>query len=153
MNPETTQNIINILLTMASASLIPIATGAGAFVVQKLKMQALNIKGDVFNKTQLAVKTAIFSAEQQGKSGKLTTNSSKKDHATKLAKKLLEKQKIKVDPDVLSELIEANVWEEMTSPQVVATALAESKEELQEQAKEVPSDFIGEVIESEEALG
>jgi len=150
MNPETTQNIINILLTMASASLIPIATGVGAFVVQKLKMQALNIKGDIFEKTQLAVKTAIFSAEQGGKSGKLATNGNKKAHAIKLATKLLEKQKIKVDPDILSELVESNVWSEMSAPAVIATTLAESKEELQEQGKseEKPDDFKGVVIEA-----
>jgi len=153
MNPETTQSIINILLAMASASLIPIATGVGAFVVQKLKMQALNIKGDIFEKTQLAVKTAIFSAEQQGKSGKLATNNSKKAHAIKLATKLLEKQKIKVDPDILSELVESNVWSEMSAPAEIATTLAESKEELQEQAieekakiEESPEIKVGDVI-------
>ena len=154
MNPETTQSIINILLTMASASLVPIATGVGAFVVQKLKMNALNIKGDIFEKTQLAVRTAIFSAEQRGKSGKLATNNSKKAHATKLAQKLLKKQNIKIDPEVLSELIESNVWSEMSAPEEIASALAETKEELQDNAKpevkpeEKLEDFKGEIIEA-----
>jgi len=152
MNPETTQNIINILLTMASASLIPIATGVGAFVVQKLKMQALNIKGDIFEKTQLAVKTAIFSAEQGGKSGKLATNGNKKAHAIKLATKLLEKQKIRVDPDILSELVESNVWESLQvvidTPKAV-TPPSKPEEELEEQVKsEEKPDFKGVVIES-----
>jgi len=144
------EQVLNLLLNIGSASLIPLAGGLAAVIVQKLKMQALNIKGDVWEKTQLAVKTAIFSAEQQGKSGKLATNNSKKAHAIKLATKLLEKQKIRVDPDILAELVESNVWSEMSAPAVIATTLAESKEELQEQGKpeEKPDDFKGEIIES-----
>ena len=147
------EQVLNLLLNIGSASLIPLAGGLAAVIVQKLKMQALNIKGDVWEKTQLAVKTAIFSAEQQGKSGKLATNNSKKAHAIKLATKLLEKQKIRVDPDILAELVESNVWSEMSAQQEIATVLAESKEELQEQAKpdvkpkENPEDFVGKIIE------
>ena len=148
------EQLLNLLLNIGSASLIPLAGGVATFLIQKLKMNALNIKGDVWEKTQLAVKTAVFSAEQRGKSGKLTTNNSKKNHALALAKALLKKQKIKVDPAVLSELIEANVWEEMTVPEMIVAPIAESKEELQDNAKpevpktELPSDFVGEVIEA-----
>ena len=133
------EQVLNLLLNIGSASLIPLAGGLATLIVQKLKMQALNIKGDVWEKTQLAVKTAIFSAEQQGKNGKLATNYDKKAHAINLATKLLEKQKIKVDSDILSELVESNVWEEMTSAEVIATTLAESSEKeevLEEQVEE-----------------
>ena len=146
--------VLNLLLGIGSALLIPIAGSTAKFVSQRLQMQSLKIKGDVWEKTQLVVKTAIYSAEQRGKSGKLTTNISKKNHALKLAKVLLDKQKIKVDPGVLSELIEANIWEEMSSSEEIASTLAESKEELQDNAKpevpktELPSDFVGEVIEA-----
>jgi len=148
------EQVLNLLLNIGSASLIPLAGGLAAVIVQKLKMQSLNIKGDVWEKTQLAVKTAIFSAEQQGKNGKLATNNSKKAHAIKLAESLLKKQKIKVDPDILSELIESNVWSEMSAPAEIASTLAENREELQDNAKpevpktELPSDFVGEVIEA-----
>ena len=143
------EQVLNLLLNIGSASLIPLAGGLAAVIVQRLKMQALNIKGDVWEKTQLAVKTAIFSAEQQGKSGKLTTNINKKAHAIKLTTKLLEKQKIKVDPDILSELIESSVWEEMTAPAKVVTAPIEPKEELQGKGKlETVPEVSEQVVES-----
>jgi len=131
--------VLNLLLGIGSALLIPVAGGVAKFINQKLQMQALVIKDNIWEKTQLAVKTAIFSAEQQGKNGKLATNYDKKAHAINLATKLLEKQKIKVDSDILSELVESNVWEEMTSAEVIATTLAESSEKeevLEEQVEE-----------------
>ena len=146
------EQVLNLLLNIGSASLIPLAGGLAAVIVQRLKMQALNIKGDVWEKTQLAVKTAIFSAEQQGKSGKLTTNINKKAHAIKLATKLLEKQKIKVDPDILSELVESNVWESLQvviDTPIAVTPPSKPEEELEEQVKsEEKPDFKGVVIES-----
>jgi len=137
------EQILNLLLSIGSASLIPLAGGVATFLVQKLKMQALNIKGNIWEKTQLAVKTAIFSAEQQGKNGKLATNNDKKSHAIKLATKLLQKQKIKVDPDVLSELVESNIWESLQVVVDVPTVIIPPIEK-----KITPEIKVEEVVES-----
>ena len=105
MNPE----ILNLLLNIGAASLVPMAGGIAAYFVQKLKMGALDINTKKWQQTQLTINAAILSAEQAGKVGALATSADKKKHAMELAKTLLAKQKIKVDDAVLSELIEASV--------------------------------------------
>ena len=136
------ERILNLLLNIGSASLIPIAGAIAAWVGQKLKMQALNIKGDIFEKTQMAVKTAIFSAEQQGKTRKLSTSANKKDFAMKLAKKLLEAQKIKVNDGILSELVEAGVWESL--PEVIIPEPLPI--DIPKKTEEAPEIKVGDII-------
>ena len=111
--------VLNLLLNIGAASLVPMAGGIAAYFVQKLKMGALDIRSKRWEQTELTINAAIKSAEQQGKVGALTTNADKKKHAMALAKMLLAKQRIKIDNDVLSELIEANIGE--------ATSVVEAK--------------------------
>jgi tRNA U34 5-carboxymethylaminomethyl modifying enzyme MnmG/GidA len=101
--------VLNLLLNIGAASLVPMAGGIAAFVVQKLKMGALDLNTKRWEQTQLTINAAIMSAEQGAKVGKLTTNADKKKHAMELAKTLLAKQKIKIEESVLSELVEANI--------------------------------------------
>jgi hypothetical protein len=111
--------VLTLLLSIGTASLVPMATSIAAYFGQKLKVGALDIRSKRWEQTELTINAAIKSAEQAGKVGALTTNADKKKHAMALAKTLLAKQKIKIDSDVLSELIEANIGE--------ATSVVEAK--------------------------
>lgn len=93
--------------------LVPIAGALGAILVQKIKLQALNIKGDVWEKTKLITKISVQSAEQQGKVKEIPD---KKIYALGVAKKLLKAENIKLDDTLLSEIIESEVWETLNSP-------------------------------------
>lgn len=147
------EEVLNLLLNIGAASLVPMAGGIAAYVVQKLKMGALDLNTKRWEQTQLTINAAIKSAEQAGKVGTLATSGDKKKHAMELAKSLLAKQKIKVDEAVLSELIEANVWETKNSKTEVKKEQEVKKEDLIPQEpiivpQPAPEIKVGDIIEN-----
>jgi len=149
--------VLNLLLNIGAASLVPMAGGIAAFVVQKLKMGALDLNTKRWEQTQLTINAAISSAEQGGKVGKLATSADKKKHAIELAKSLLAKQKIKIDDAVLSELVEANVWDvknvseaKVVPPVVVAPVVVPPIEPVNPIKPDVQPEVVkvGDVIEN-----
>ena len=151
------EGLLTLLLSIGTASLVPMATSIAAYFGQKLRVGALDIGGKKWEQAQLTINTAIKSAEQAGKVGTLATNIDKKKHAMALAKVLLAKQKIRMDDAVLSELIEANVWETKNAPEVKAPTVeikvdkaVETKVEVKPEVMPQPSPEIkvGDVIEN-----
>lgn len=95
---------------------LPLTTLFGFLVnllIQKIKLNNLNIKGDKWEQTKFIAAVSVQSAEQQHNSGTILD---KKSHAMETAKKLLKEKKIPLDDDLLSELIESEVWEGINSP-------------------------------------
>jgi len=112
------EQLSSLLYQVGLALLVPlgiIVTAWGKLIQQKIQLRALQIKGDRWGETQTIVQTAIMSAEKQLKLG---SGSNKKDHAMKVAKKLLKNHKIKLEDDILSEMIEAQVWDTFDSPAI-----------------------------------
>ena len=110
------QPLLNLLVSAATALLLPVAVAGGAIMAQKMKLNAQAIKGKTWEETKTAVDIAIMAAEQQEKAGVLTSSKDKKEYALKAAQRSLERKKIKIDPVDLDELIEARVWDVMSAP-------------------------------------
>lgn len=106
-------SVIALLVQLATALFIPIAGVLGTVAVQKIKLNALNIKGKTWENTKLIINTAVMATEKQAKSG-VVKKSDKKEYAMGIAAKMLESKGIKIDKDILSEMIEAQVWEVIT---------------------------------------
>lgn len=101
-----------LIVAIGMGSLVPIFTALGKLTVQKIQLQALNIKGDQWEKTKLIVNAAIMSSEQQYKAGMIKD---RKQHAIAVSQKMLSQRKLKIDDDILSEMIESQVWETLSS--------------------------------------
>lgn len=117
MDESTWASLYALALQIGTLILVPVAGATGTVLVQKIKLNAQKIKGDIWEKTLMVVNTAVLSAEQQGKAGVLAVGN-KKEHAMKIAEKMLKAKGIKVDKDVLSEMIEAQVWSSLSSNEV-----------------------------------
>ena len=122
---------------IAVVSLVPIAGALGTWLVQKIKLQSLNIKGDKWEKIKLISKVSVQSSEQQFKANKI---SDKKAHAIATAKRLLNDNGIKIDDDLLSELIESEVWTEINSPTINPTIVSLPSYPIQEVSNKEPSE-------------
>lgn len=107
------ETLWRIIEAISAVALVPFIGFLTTLWIQKIKLQNQQIKGDTWEKTKLIVKIAVESAEQQYKA-KLIID--RKIHAINVAKKLLVKEKIKIDDDLLSELIESTVWDTINSP-------------------------------------
>jgi len=88
--------------------LVPIAGALGVLIVQKIKLAGMQVKDGIWESIKLIVKTAVFASEQKFKAGMITN---RKENAMRMSKKFLADKKIKIDEDLLSELIEAEVGE------------------------------------------
>jgi hypothetical protein len=116
--------VLALLVQIGTALFVPIAGALGlawsAVAAQKIKMNAMKIKSDTWDTTKMIVNTAILSTEKQAKSG-VVKKGDKKSYAMKVAKRILNSKKIKVDDDILSELIEGQIDEVVPeTPPVVA---------------------------------
>jgi len=110
------EQLSSLLYQVGLALLVPlgiIVTAWGKLIQQKIQLRALEIKGSRWDEIQIIMQTAVMSTEKQFKLG---SSSNKKNHALAVAKRLLQKSKIKLDDDVLSELIEAQVWNTFDAP-------------------------------------
>jgi hypothetical protein len=105
--------VLALILALGGAALTPVAIAIGKFTSQAIQLQTLKLGNSNFEQIKLIVSTAVSSSQQLANSGQLNGNSGmdKKANATAVAKRLLEKRKIKVDDDILSQLIEAQVWD------------------------------------------
>jgi len=106
-------NIWKLITDVGAVLLVPLASALGAILVQRIKLQSLKIKGDIWEKTKLITKISVQSAEQQGRGENIPD---KKVYALGIAKKLLKAENIKLDDALLSEIIESEVWETLNSP-------------------------------------
>jgi hypothetical protein len=104
--------IWSVLADIGRALLVPIAGAVGvgmAFLIgQKIKLQSLKINGDTWATVQAICKTAVQSAQQQLYGG---TNAAKKAFAVEFATARLKARNIKFDADLVSDMIEAQVWD------------------------------------------
>jgi hypothetical protein len=114
-------SVIALLVQIGTALFVPIAGALGlawsAVAAQKIKLNNLKIKGEKWETTKEIVDTAILATEKQAKSG-VVKKEDKKAYAMQVANRLLDSKKIKVDDDILSELIEAHIDEVLTPPLV-----------------------------------
>ena len=62
-------SVIALLVQIGTALFIPIAGALGLVMVQKIKLNALNIKGKTWDTTKLIINTAIMATEKQSKTG------------------------------------------------------------------------------------
>ena len=110
MDESTWASIYALALQIGSLILVPVAGALGTVFVQKIKLNAQRIKGDIWEQTMMVVNTAVLSTEQKSKTGVLSMkNSDRKNNAIVVAKAMLKSKKIKVDDDILDALIEAQV--------------------------------------------
>jgi hypothetical protein len=101
--------------------LVPIAGALASLIIQQIqeiKLKSLKIVENTWEKTKLIVKSAVESSEQQYKAGMITD---RKAHALEVSKRMLKDRKIKFDETLLSELIEAQVWNSFNSPAIKKT--------------------------------
>jgi len=117
MDEATWASLYALALQIGTLILVPVAGALGTVAVQKIKLNAQKIKGDIWQQALMVVNTAVLSTEQKGKAGVLAS-SDKKKHAMNIAKAMLKSKKIKVDEDVLSEMIEAQVWSYISAPEI-----------------------------------
>lgn len=112
-------SVIALLVQIGTALFVPIAGALGlawsAVAAQKIKMNSMKIKNDAWETTKEIADTAILATEKQHKNG-VVKKEDKKSYAMKVARRLLDSKKIKVDDDILSELIEAHIDEVLTPP-------------------------------------
>lgn len=113
--------ILALILALGGAALTPVAIAIGKFTSQAIQLQTLKLGNSNFEQIKLIVCAAVSNSQQMASSGQLSSNSGidKKANAMAVAKKMLEKRKIKVDEDILSQLIEAQVWDAVTVTPVV----------------------------------
>lgn len=111
------QPLLDLLVQAMSALIVPVAITGGAILAQKWKLNAAAIKSKTLEDIKISISVAILAAEQKQKAGKLgSTGADKKSYATESIKRSLERKKIKIDPVDLDELIDAQVWGELTAP-------------------------------------
>jgi len=104
--------IINFVLAGVSSVVIPAATAWGWSMAQKIKLNAINknIKSnsDIVSER---ISQAVSATEQRAKSGVLK-KSEKKAFCLSLVKRMLVVDKKEVPDDILTELIETQIWED-----------------------------------------
>ena len=106
--------VLSLLQQLGIVSLGASLVGAvGTWIVQKIKLQTLNIKGDTWEQTKLTIQVAVQATEQQLKDA---GSAEKKAYCMGLSKKLLDSKGIKFDSDLLSTLVESQVWDKVNSP-------------------------------------
>jgi len=101
--------IINMVLAGVSSIVLPAATAWGWSMAQRIKLNALKIKGDKSNIVSERISQSVYATEQRAKLDKMT-GSEKKTYCMNLTKKLLKIDKQTVPDEILSEIIEAQVW-------------------------------------------
>ena len=116
---EIPESIWNLIYQVGVISIVPIAGALATSIIYKIKLQSLSITTNTWEKVKVIVKIAVESSEQQYNSGAIVD---RKAHALDVAKMMIAKRKLKFDEDMLSELIEAQVWSSLNSP--AATGLA-----------------------------
>jgi len=95
---------------------VPLTTLFGflvTFLIQRIKLNSMGIKGANLESIKLIAAVSVQSAQQKFRAGMVKD---KKMSAMETAKKLCEKQGLKISDDLLSELIESGVWDEINSP-------------------------------------
>jgi hypothetical protein len=107
--------IWQLLYQIGIVSIVPLAGALAAVLIQKIKLQSLSITESTWEKIKIVVKIAVESSEQQYKAD-TSKAFDRKTHAVEIAKKMLSDKKIKFDDDLLSEMIEAQVWDSKNSP-------------------------------------
>jgi len=119
------QQLLDLLISIGSVSLVPLAGGLVTIIINKIKLQSIQVKGDVWEKAKMVVKVSVLATEQKYQSGQLGGGGRKKS-ALENSKRMLESKKIKIDDDILSEMIEAEIWGSLNSPQaqVISTVIS-----------------------------
>jgi hypothetical protein len=95
---------------------VPLTTLFGflvTFLIQRIKLNSMGIKGANLDSIKLIAAVSVQSAQQKYRAGMVKD---KKMSAMETAKKLCAKQGLKISDDLLSELIESGVWDEINSP-------------------------------------
>ena len=126
------EQLSSLLYQVGLALLVPlgiIVTAWGKLIQQKIQLRALEIKGSRWEEIQIIMQTAVMSTEKQFKLG---NSANKKSHALAVAKRLLQRSKITLADDILSELIEAQVWNTFESP-IVNNTLPEIPEVIKKE--------------------
>jgi hypothetical protein len=107
--------LLALLTQIGQALLAPAAVAGGAFLAQQIKLAQLKIRGDTWEQVKLTVATAVQATQQQLSSA---DGASKKKYCTALTRQLLTSKKLKFDEDLLSIMIESQVWEQVKVPNV-----------------------------------
>jgi len=123
------QPVLDFILVTATALLIPVFGAWSTVLVQKIKLNASNIKGKKWENAKLKIASSVFATEQRAKNLPMT-GAEKKEFCTNLVTKMLEAEKETIPPEILSGIIDAQVWE-MDNPkdQVVLQPLISSPEQ------------------------
>ena len=100
---------INTAIGIVTSIVAPAAAAWGWSMAQKIKLNALKIKGDKSNIVSERISQSVYATEQRAKLDKMT-GSEKKTYCMNLTKKLLKIDKQTVPDEILSEIIEAQVW-------------------------------------------
>ena len=102
-----------VLASIASALLIPVAAALGILITKRIQLASadmevkrLALKNDTHDQIKMVCNTAVSAAQQLYKAGKITD---RKQYAMDVATKILAGRKIKVENDILSAYIEAEV--------------------------------------------
>lgn len=103
--------IINMVLAGVSSIVLPAATAWGVPLAQKIKINSLKIKSDERNLIGKRITEAVYATEQRHKSGVLP-KLEKKAFCFELTKKMLKIDKQNVPDEILTELIETQLWED-----------------------------------------
>ena len=101
--------IINFVLAGVSSIVIPAATAWGWSLAQRIKLNALKIKDSKSNLVSERISQSVYATEQRAKVHTMT-NIEKKTFCMDLANKLLAVDKQTVPNEILSEIIEAQIW-------------------------------------------
>ena len=96
------------ILAGVSSVVLPAATAWGWAMAQKIKLNALKIKGDKSNLISERITQAVYATEKRASSGVLPSTQ-KKEFCFDLAKKLLKIDKQTIPNEILTELIETQL--------------------------------------------
>jgi hypothetical protein len=107
------EQIWTLIAQLGTVALVPLAGFLSTLLIQQIKLSTMQIKGTTLDSLKLITAVSVQGAQQKFKAGMIKD---KKAAAMETAKKLCEKQKIKITDDLLSELIESGVWDELNSP-------------------------------------
>ena len=101
--------IINFILAGVSSIVIPAATAWGVSLAQKIRLNSLKIKDSKSNLVSERISQSVYATEQRAKVHTMT-NIEKKTFCMNLANKLLAVDKQTVPNEILSQIIEAQIW-------------------------------------------
>lgn len=117
------ETLWRILEAISGVAIVPLMGFLTTLLIQKIKLQSQKIKGSKEEEIKLTVALAVSASEQLYKAGKIND---RKEHAISTVKKILGKKKLNIDDDLLSELIEAEVWNSMNSSLPATTTTSSS---------------------------